>query len=456
MPNPNEDLKYTLEVDPDTSKVGAAVADMARDVDSVNQHQPVIKPNIDTSKVDAAVVKMHRDLDDVGKGTKQWEYPESHRDVAGMIQAARNGMKSVGGAVGEMVGGPIGAEVGQMVGEFVGKLQNIVNPARLATAALGQVDSSLKDLGGVLGPIGAGLGVLQSGVSGVGDAVKSIPIIGDIIGPFADAAAAVPGIFKSILESLTHMAAMNSPAEFHLLQVAVADVQATIGRTFVPVLEIMRESIRGVGEVIANVLPNSDEMRGALADMRQSLSDFFRAMTELAVAWGPTIRTVIVGTLTILTGTLIALAKAATLAANTVKPIAEMISGAFGGPGEPRTSVGASVQPASFAAAEEYQRQLQIASYSSGTSGMSSVPSHVAGIHNILSEIMQGLRRMPWWTRIAVGGVPGLALGRGGGNAPEREAAQMAAMGMGGGQNWWDRIQWNWLWGPSMPVGGGD
>lgn len=364
MPNTgrNDDLTFTVEIDPDISKV------------------------------EEATVKMKKDIDDVGKGTKEWEWPESHRKAAGLIQAAKGGLSGIGGAVGEMVGGPVGAEVGQMLGQAVSNLQNIVNPADLVNKAFGAIDHTLRALSGPLGAINLAFDAWQAPLQGFADWAQSIPIIGQEIGPAVQAAAAVPNIARSITEQLTRFAGLNSPATLQRFNDAVEDAQAVIGRAFTPVLELMTDAARMAADVLANLLPSAPEVRDALAEVREDLQMAFADIREALQDIGPAVRETFITTIRGVATVLQLASYAATTFARAISLIAQTLGWQRG---EFRTSVGAAARPASIQGFEEYQRQLQISSYSQGTPGMSSIPGNVHRVVGILERIEQRIDAIP-------------------------------------------------------------
>jgi len=351
---------------------------------------------------------------------------------AGMLGA-------IGGMAGEALGGPIGAEVGAMLGQAISKTLNA--PAQAAIGALNLVGDSLRGLSGALGPIGVGFDLATAGAKGFVGAVSKInPILGEMIGPLAE----IPGIFKGITETLTSFAAKASPGQFRLFEMAVEDTQAVIGHTFLPVLELMREGVRLTGDVLANFLPNSSEMREALTEVRSAMSsaaaEIRRALGEL----GPEVRSQFLGVVRgigsavaylvskmselIQPGTEIArmFAEISTMLKdlginpfviamdilkrslnqviwftqtwargldNLLEPLRRLGLIRPTAPGDlPRTGDGAAARPARFDSIEGYQQQLQLAAASSGVT-TADLPRIADEQLTTLNSILDLLRR---------------------------------------------------------------
>src|SRR5262249_36541024 len=104
----------------------------------------------------------------------------------------------------------------------------------------------------------------------------------------------LPAVFKDITSSMVRMASVASPAAFRAWAVALEDVQGVIGRTFVPVLNLMREGVRLFGDVLAEVLPNQQEVGAALAEFRQAFRDMGREVRAVMATAGPDIRDVLI------------------------------------------------------------------------------------------------------------------------------------------------------------------
>lgn len=315
----------------------------------------VITP--DTGKMAPALAWIATELDKLSTATSD---KFSMKGMAGSIARAATGGVSLGEmgggagqAIGEMFGGPIGGEVGKIIGQKLGEIlpASIAAPAKLANDALMTLGHTLSELGGSLGPIGAGFDLLTAGANKIGDVVKSIPIVGQLLGPMMDQITMVPGIVKDIVATLTGFAAKASPAVFKQFQVAIEDVQGVIGQRFVPVLEVMTDFVRLFGDVLHTILPDIQTMRAMVAPIRM----FFSALRE------------------------------------ELNLLFRMFG--FGGLS---SSFGAAAQPAQIGGALDYQRHLQTAAYSQpGTVTSANMPSVVGNIRDLLARLV-GIEQGGW------------------------------------------------------------
>ncbi len=347
-----------------------------------------------------------------------------------------------------------GKKVGQGA-NWVGK--KVLGPAGAVAGAavvggLSALSNSLRELRTPLGPVGIGFNILGSALSGLASVVKKIPNIGPILGPILEAAAAVPAILKDITETLVSFAAKASPAQFAMWQMALEDVQGVIGQSFLPVLELMRNSVRLFGETLANLLPSEGEVYDALKQLREGFQEFAKSVREVLKDIGPTIRQHLVGVLkdlafhmtnfmksidvkalgdmvlalaelqkalapisnafnilvtSALTGFINGLAKLITMLSHGTTSLVNAIRSLFGlrkitldklGPGSLRSDIGAAAHPAQISGIEEYQKKLQTSAYSMPGNTMDDVPSMVNDIDNTLTDMKQWLMvDMPNW-----------------------------------------------------------
>ena len=173
--------------------------------------------------------------------------------------------------------------------------------AGMATKAfagsLSVVDTALTGMAGTLGPIGAGLDLASAAFSSVVDTLGAIPLIGDSIRNVLGPLAAVPGLFKSITETLTSFAAKASPATFTMFQHAVDDAQAVIGQRFVPVLELMTDGVRLFADVLTTLLPTGEQVRGVIGSIRKTFDDLDPGLRGSLGTMAATIRGTLTGVL---------------------------------------------------------------------------------------------------------------------------------------------------------------
>jgi hypothetical protein len=270
---------------------------------------------------------------------------------------------NVAGAAGSLLTGDLFGTAGHLFGAVSEGLKAVGTAAgAVVTGPFRALSSGLAELGGQLGPIGVGFNVLSGTLQTVSSVVKAIPILGSLLGPFTDAVAALPGIFKDITTTLVGFAAKASPGLFQTWTMALEDVQGVIGQTFLPVLEMMREGVRLFGDVLANILPSSGEARDALAEFRGAFAEMAATIRDTIRQAGPSIRQWFVAGLRELSHWL-------AVAARGVGILAERLRAYFGtagmlqGGAQFRSSVGAAAREAQFSGFGEYEKALQLAAY---------------------------------------------------------------------------------------------
>src|SRR6266566_1145361 len=135
--------------------------------------------------------------------------------LGGAGQAMMRGGEAMGGKLAGAAGvvgivtTTIVAAVGkgiQLAGKALGAVAQvaIVAPLKL----MGNV---LHEIQGPLGLVGAGLEILSTGLKGLASVIHSIPLIGTLLGPLADALAGVPDLLKGIVTSLVNMSKLADP-----------------------------------------------------------------------------------------------------------------------------------------------------------------------------------------------------------------------------------------------------
>ncbi len=224
------------------------------------------------------------------------------------------------------------------------------------------VNNILTELQGPLGPAGLAFGAASGALGTIHNFVKELPVIGGVLGALTAPLVIIPNILKDITTALIGFAAKASPGQFRLWQIALEDVQAVIGRTFLPVLELMRMGVRLFGNVLAEILPNTGEVRGALSELREMFGRMAREIGSLMSTIGPQIREFLIEGLRSLSHWLAVAAQAVGILALRLKTFFEGMRGPGGRTGEaPRGSEGAAARPAQFLGLEEYKKQLQLA-----------------------------------------------------------------------------------------------
>lgn len=357
-------------------------------------------------------------------------------------------------------------------------------------AGIGVLDSALRGLQGPLGPIGVGLGMLESGLNKVAPALdRMLPGLGAIAG---GAANAVGGI-TSILGTLTHFSALAAPGMMEQFSIALQDVMGVIGGTALPVMELLRDGIRLFGDVLANILPNADEVRQALSAVTEAFGPLRDAVMEMMAEIGPSIRQVfveligmaaeqlrvIMDVLRELMPSLQELFMGLKDVFDALKPLRAMLMEGFklavqglvtalkvvvaglnafidllrlvglvgqttAGRGDPRSSVGAASRSAQFEGVEQYQQRLQLAALQQpGAITQEQLPTMVNSISTTLTSIWQYIQN---FTLVGLGRAIRDAITPG---APAPTAAQQAANAAAGAGA-------NVLAGGGNNMGGGD
>ncbi len=266
------------------------------------------------------------------------------------------------------VAGPIGLAIlaAQAIAKVGGQLAQF--PFAVVSGGLSLVSGALHDLQGPLGPIGAGLNVVSKGFDTLATGVEKIPLLGDLLGPMIRQLGAIPGVIKDTLETLTAFASKTGTGRVQQLQMAIDDVQAVIGHAFLPVIDIMKNAVRTLGDVLASILPNSSEAEAALSGFKEGLREIFDEIRNIAREIGPSIRSGLVTALQVLGEVVRAVSHYITIAARTIREALETL-GLANPNAQQRSSVGAAARTAQFDSAESYQQRLQQAAFSAGGGG---------------------------------------------------------------------------------------
>lgn len=318
--------------------------------------------------------------------------------VMGGILGGQGGggtLGQVGGMAGMAMGGPAGAEMGSMLAKMIP--EKIAGPARTVANGLNAIQGALQGIQGPLGPVGAGLDMVGDGIEAIGEKVKSIPIIGEILGPMIDQFARMPAIFKGILESMVSLSARAAPGVVKQLTLAVEDFQATIGQSFTPVVEFVTDVVRDLADVMAAIMPTADELSEALIPLRSAWMDLRDTLKDIA----PDIHQGLVAGLKLLGNALGGLMRIVDFTIRGIYGAFRMITAplrwlglmkdAQEQPGTGQQAISAARTPW-MGGIEEYQRKLQMSSLEYSAGGRSrltaeSVPQNVNNIATMVANI---------------------------------------------------------------------
>lgn len=265
-----DDLKFFLSVDPDEDALRAALA--------------AINADIERAKVSKIKLGIEERM-----GLKPPGPPGG-----GAAGGSGWGMAAAGGLVGAGVGiaaGWAGGAISGVIGATTKAISQLATaPFKAINAGFGLMLDVLQDIQGPLGPIGAGLNLVSKGMNTLSDVVRGMPLIGDILGSVLGSLGKLPTILKGILEAGTSLASKVSPGTVKLLGIAVEDFQATVGQMFVPVVELMTDVIRNLSDIAAQFLPDANEMRGALESVRKAWGLANVSLKEVALTFGDKVR----------------------------------------------------------------------------------------------------------------------------------------------------------------------
>ncbi len=305
----------------------------------------------DTKNVDSFLGSLASKVASVGGGVTKM--------LGGLLGNASGGGgigSSIGGIAGEALGGPVGAAIGGAAGGMADK---------------------------VLAPIGKVFSAITNPVETLGGALQELQ------GPLGAVGLVLPDALKSVVGSLTSMAAKASPATFMMFEQAVDDTQAVIGRAFIPVLEMMREGVVLFGDTLATILPDAGEVSVALSTLREAFAETGHYIREALGEVGPAIRTGLIVGLRLLGDALAWVTRQigpmVVGLLTMFRPLREMLGITERGT---RGQTGAASQPAQFSSIDEYQRQLQLAAFSvGGGPTQADLPVLVSNIERILTDI---------------------------------------------------------------------
>jgi hypothetical protein len=83
-------------------------------------------------------------------------------------------------------------------------------------------------------------------------------------------------------KALASMTAKANPAVMERLSMAVDDAQAVIGQRFAPVIELVTEGVRVLGDFLASALPSTGEVRAALQEFKPVIEEVKANLALLA------------------------------------------------------------------------------------------------------------------------------------------------------------------------------
>ncbi|MDE2100647.1 MAG: hypothetical protein KGL39_25610, partial [Patescibacteria group bacterium] len=150
--------------------------------------------------------------------------------------------------------------------------------------------STAMNAAGSQNPLGLGFTAAEAGIGKMSQLLGMIPEVGPALGAATAQLAIVPGELHAITDSLIAFSAVASPGQYRAYQMALEDLQGTIGQTFLPVLGLMRDGVRLTADVLATVLPSSGEAEQALLEFRTIFDAFSADVRQAVGAVGPQLR----------------------------------------------------------------------------------------------------------------------------------------------------------------------
>lgn len=294
---------------------------------------------------------------------------------------------------------PVMAAIQAGIAVFEGTMKVVAGAAKIAIAPLNAFGTGLKELQGSLGPIG----VAFAGMENVGNTLKSvgdaIPVVGKAFSVVGETMNAVNGAIRGIVESMTSLAKVANPGVFRSWQIALEDIQGVIGRMFVPVLIMMRDAVRFVGDALATMLPNSSDVAAAIQPIKEAWKSIKDSLADVIGTIGPMIRDNLIVALNMLAKMIRIVVDAHVWAINTVMKAARAFGlvGKQNGAENMQSSVGAAARAPQFTQMEEYLKQIQLAAYTipaeEGKVSEKEVPNLVSLIKDQVDKVITLLEK---------------------------------------------------------------
>ncbi len=350
-----EDLKFKLTVDPDTAKMQEAIKDIGKEIDTQAKQAKVSWDAL--GKAGAAQLESIKAQQ---KFTDAFAAPQ----VADVINLRAEQMVKITDEMNKQkeLLARINVELDPKILRERVALEKQLADARADYVKAHGEESVVQGLTQKPSLLGSVTGSLQKGVGpAIGDALEAIGPVGIALTAVgAGAAVAVRGL-KEMASTIAGFAGVASPGSLKQWELAVRDLQGVVGQTLVPVLHLMTDGMRLLGDILASILPNAREMEQILAPLREAFGDLSKEIREVLASIGSTVRSVVIHALKDLTTVLVLLAKSADLAARHLRDAnpgldlllmgLEKLNGT-----DARSAQGAAARPGSIQTGEDYQR----------------------------------------------------------------------------------------------------
>ena len=179
----------------------------------------------------------------------------------------------------------------------------------------------------------------------------------------------VLGVGGALIGASVGMAAVESgrqasPVAFMMMQQAVADLGAVVGRVVVPVMQIFTDRVRLFGDFMATILPTQAEFNEIFKAMHPVFESLRTTLTELAPVFKAAFLHGLQQAVIIING----FAKAIGALIEQIIPFIKMMGGnleGFGKPGELKSSYGASGFQGSIKGFDDYKNSMIMNAFAS-------------------------------------------------------------------------------------------
>lgn len=250
-------------------------------------------------------------------------------------------------------------------------------------------------LAGLLGGAGGGIGGLVGGAGGgaiaaAGPIGAIAAVVGMALAKVKDAALQVVQRFVALTQAMFRFAQVASPGQAQRWTMALQDLQAVLGRTFIPVLEKATQGVRQIADALNSILPSTAQMRDVFRALDPVFADLKRTLVELRPVLTVFVQTelqLLRLSLSLLAVQLRALAKAIEFS-----PLG-LLSKALGGDKTLASSVGAAPRPAQFLQPEDISRQAALAAFQAN-GPQERTADNTAGANARLDAILAGLKAL--------------------------------------------------------------
>ena len=199
------------------------------------------------------------------------------------------------------------------------------------------------------------------------------------------AAAGLAGMAKSIVE----LTAVSNPGIVKRFTLALQDMWGVLGHRLAPIVELFTKALRFLGDVLAAILPSSQDVRDALAPINDIFEDLYDIVAEVAPLLREVFKLLVQG---------FAVALKALLTPLRVLVQFMRGLGLIGNEGGKVKggSVGAAARPAAFEGVEDYARKVYTTILSS--QGMEKTPEEkqvdlLGNTNTILKDILSALNK---------------------------------------------------------------